>query len=212
MTSTIPQKIKDLLEKHNLYNKEAAWELPQKKGTWILKHKTLEALAVAEKIIFNKPEITFNCEAVIIWVEGKRGETIEWSFGEASPANCKNQYLVAMAEKRGKDRVILKLLGLHGDAYSEEEADDFKNTDNPLSDAGYGNFAARNESAKMVEIIMNNWTPAVCELDELKGYARRLIKSEPALTDQWKLQFAKLEKLEKDMEAEAQASEVHDAN
>jgi hypothetical protein len=41
-----------------------------------------------------------------------------------------------MAEKRAKDRVILKLVGLHGDVYSEEEADDFKeakpqNTGNP---------------------------------------------------------------------------------
>jgi transcription initiation factor IIF auxiliary subunit len=33
-----------------------------------------------------------------------------------------------MAEKRAKDRVILKLVGLHGDVYSEEEADDFKDT------------------------------------------------------------------------------------
>ena len=30
-----------------------------------------------------------------------------------------------MAEKRAKDRVILKLVGLHGDVYSEDEADDF---------------------------------------------------------------------------------------
>jgi hypothetical protein len=33
---------------------------------------------------------------------------------------------IAMAEKRSKDRVILKLLAVHGDLYSEEEADDFK--------------------------------------------------------------------------------------
>jgi hypothetical protein len=31
-----------------------------------------------------------------------------------------------MAEKRAKDRVILKLLGIAGDMYSEEEADEFK--------------------------------------------------------------------------------------
>ena len=31
-----------------------------------------------------------------------------------------------MAEKRAVDRVILKLLGVHGDMYSEEEAEDFK--------------------------------------------------------------------------------------
>ena len=34
-------------------------------------------------------------------------------------------YPYAMAEKRAKDRVIIKLAGLHG-AYSEDEADDFK--------------------------------------------------------------------------------------
>jgi hypothetical protein len=34
-------------------------------------------------------------------------------------------YVFCMAEKRGRDRVILKLAGLHG-VYSEEEADDFK--------------------------------------------------------------------------------------
>jgi hypothetical protein len=31
-----------------------------------------------------------------------------------------------MAEKRAKDRVILKLIELHGYVYSEEEADEFK--------------------------------------------------------------------------------------
>jgi hypothetical protein len=33
-----------------------------------------------------------------------------------------------MAEKRAKDRVILKLIELHGLVYSEEEADEFKNS------------------------------------------------------------------------------------
>src|SRR3954451_5869163 len=33
-----------------------------------------------------------------------------------------------MAEKRAKDRVILKLVGLHGLLYSEEEADEFKSS------------------------------------------------------------------------------------
>ncbi len=36
-------------------------------------------------------------------------------------------YVYAMAEKRGKDRVILKLIELHGLVYSEEEADEFRN-------------------------------------------------------------------------------------
>jgi hypothetical protein len=39
-------------------------------------------------------------------------------------------YPYAMAEKRAKDRVILKLAGLYG-SHSEEEADDFKQGSKP---------------------------------------------------------------------------------
>ena len=57
---------------------------------------------------------------------GRMGDKSEWSIGEAAPYNNKNSYPFAMAEKRAKDRVILKLVGLHGDVYSEDEADDFR--------------------------------------------------------------------------------------
>ena len=40
--------------------------------------------------------------------------------------NNKNSYPYAMAEKRAKDRVILKLIGVAGFVYSEDEADAFK--------------------------------------------------------------------------------------
>src|SRR3954467_9953597 len=62
------------------------------------------------------------------------GERTEWAIGEA-PVNA--NYRVsgrqapsgdALAEKRAKDRVILKLVGLHGLLYSEEEADEFKSS------------------------------------------------------------------------------------
>jgi hypothetical protein len=54
------------------------------------------------------------------------GERSEWATGEAAPYNNKNGYPLAMAEKRAKDRVILKLLQAHGALYSEDEAEDFK--------------------------------------------------------------------------------------
>ena len=57
---------------------------------------------------------------------GRIGEKMEWSIGEAAPYNNKNSYPFAIAEKRAKDRVILKLVGLHGDVYAEDEADAFK--------------------------------------------------------------------------------------
>ena len=75
-----------------------------------------------------------------------------------------------------------------------------------LGDAGFKNAAARNEAVKMVNLIMDNWTPAVCELSELKGYARRLVKSEPMLGDDWKKRFDALEQLEKDFEKDAETN------
>ena len=59
-------------------------------------------------------------------VTGHKGDRGAWSIGEAAPYNTTNKYPYAMAEKRAKDRVILKLLELSGDVYSEEEADEFK--------------------------------------------------------------------------------------
>jgi len=51
----------------------------------------------------------------------------EITFGEANDTNCKNQYFWAMAEKRGKARATLKLLGLYGKNafYSDVEADEW---------------------------------------------------------------------------------------
>ncbi len=109
--------------------REDFWELPQKKGTWIAKHSALEMAAMKAKIRFSPPivlEADGNTKCAALCVTGERDGWSEWSIGEASPSNNKNGYPFAMAEKRAKDRVILKLIGLHGLIYSEDEADDFK--------------------------------------------------------------------------------------
>lgn len=94
-------------------------------------------------------------EAVLlVSATGSDGKHTEWSIGEAKivpmvdtgrknnwgkpvyePADGaignyqitpkQGAYPFAMAEKRAKDRVILKMVGLHG-VYSEDEADDFQ--------------------------------------------------------------------------------------
>lgn len=121
-------------------------------GTPVVKHKALERLAAALSIRFDTPTIlrAERDEAVILVtgtcvVPGSNGigampTATEWSIGEA----CVNvnylvkgkmaAYVYAMAEKRAKDRVILKLAGLHG-VYSEEEADEFKGRAEAQADA-----------------------------------------------------------------------------
>lgn len=101
-------------------------------GTWVAYHSAVERMAAKAKIAFDPPQMIVNdhqSKTVVVCVSAKMGDKSEWSFGEVSPANNKTQYPYAMAEKRAKDRVALKLLGLSGLVYSEEEADDFKPED-----------------------------------------------------------------------------------
>ena len=106
-------------------------------GTWVIYHRYCELIAEKAGIKFDPPTVIHHDPAkkeVVVLVSGSipdadDGDVIfreSWSFGEVSPANNKNSYPWAMAEKRAKDRVILKLAGLAGHVYSEEEADEFK--------------------------------------------------------------------------------------
>jgi hypothetical protein len=97
-------------------------------STWVVKHKALERIAVEVGIVWLRPSVQLcdlAAKTAVICAFGKLGDREEWSFGEASPANNKNSYPVAMAEKRARDRVILKLL-VGSDLYSESEADEFE--------------------------------------------------------------------------------------
>ena len=103
-------------------------------------HKYIEQIATMANIQTKLTQVILSTETTaVIAVEGRMmaqgaatmGDRTEWSFGEASPKNNKNAYPYAMAEKRAKDRVILKLVGLAGHVYSEEEVAD-KNSETPF--------------------------------------------------------------------------------
>jgi hypothetical protein len=119
-------RVTEVLKKYDLATKDAVWDCH---GTWVVYHKVLEQVAAKAGIIWDNPEVIegiTNDKIAVISVSGLLGDRAEWSIGEAAPYNNKNNYPWAMAEKRAKDRVILKLIGLHGLVYSEDEADDFK--------------------------------------------------------------------------------------
>ena len=121
---------KQLTEFMSTYKVDAdeVWEV-RSGGAWAIKHSALERVAAEAGIKFERPsviEANSDARIAVVCVFGKMGEREELSFGEASPANNKNSYCWAMAEKRAKDRVTLKLLNTHGAVYSEDEAEDFK--------------------------------------------------------------------------------------
>lgn len=115
----------DFMEKYQIDSDEI-WEVHG--STWVVKHKALERVAVEVGVKWERPSVQvcdLTAKIAVICAFGKLGDHEEWSFGEASPANNKNSYPMAMAEKRARDRVILKLLVSHGALYSESEADEF---------------------------------------------------------------------------------------
>ena len=124
--------IDDLAGKHGFKRDVDYWQHKQS-GQWILKHDSVEKIANAEDIRIQKIESLYqsetSCRFLITmgkWINGSCEEVII-TTGEADKSNCTNAYLAAMAEKRGKDRAILKLIKAYEYGISsEEEADDFK--------------------------------------------------------------------------------------
>jgi|SRR5687768_487329 len=133
----------DFMSKYKVDSDEI-WEVHGK--TWVVKHKALERVAAEVGIIWDRPAM-LECNSgdgvAAMCVFGKLGDRMEWSIGECltvrpdrAGGNYKvtgNQpgYVYAMAEKRAKDRVILKLLETRGALYSEAEADEFEQRQNP---------------------------------------------------------------------------------
>lgn len=124
------KKIEEVLAK---FGEPMAGNVWRVQGTAVIYHKALERIAAHAKIQFDAPQIirAERDEAVVL-VTGRLDDRSEWSFGEAfigtnyRVSGKQAAYVWAMAEKRAKDRVILKLIELHGHVYSEDESDEFK--------------------------------------------------------------------------------------
>ena len=128
MANKIPEALAKALKDVDETIGSATWDCH---GTPVVLHKALEKIASKNGIKFDEPvHLLSNPEnkEVVIQVTGHLADRQEWSIGEVSAKNCRNDYPFAMAEKRAKYRVILKLLGVAGDTYSEEEADEFKDS------------------------------------------------------------------------------------
>lgn len=155
------------------FGPDACWDCH---GTWVVYHKVLEQIAAKASIVFDAPQIieaNSTAGIVAVCVTGRRGDKSEWSFGEAAPKNNKTAYPYAMSEKRAKDRVILKLIGLHGLAYSEEEADDFKAPAHPTapaesSDSRQRRDAVAGDDSQLVLETMKTAVMQAKTLTELK--------------------------------------------
>lgn len=124
--------VEKILEKYDIATTEALWPCTRKhkgvaKTNWVIYHRYCEQIAAKAGIVFSDPKVVVNEKddkgkrTVVLLVTGQLGHVKEWSYGEADPSTTFLPYIFAMAEKRAKDRVILKLAGFHGMVYSDVE-------------------------------------------------------------------------------------------
>ena len=134
----LPEMVGMVLDAYGMDHEESCWYAKHARK-WIITHRACEKIGDLAGVSMPEPPQVIHCDlgkdggqksamiALIGWaermVEGQRVRV--WSTGEASPANNRNDHPLAMAEKRLKDRLILKLVfsGIHGDIYSDVEAD-----------------------------------------------------------------------------------------
>ena len=127
--------IKEIAKKYNLEKDIDFWRPQFNPKMWIIKHDACEKIASAEGI--NLVEIKIlNSEKDFarFLITMSMGDKKVTSVGEADPKNCKNAYYGCMAEKRGIDRCVLKLIKAYEyGVYSDVEADDFKEGIKPMT-------------------------------------------------------------------------------
>jgi hypothetical protein len=126
--ATLKKELREILDRYGINPRDTSqvWDCH---GTLVLYHRAYEIIAAKENITFHQPmvlEANGAAKSVALCVSATMGDRTEWATGEAAPANCKNAYPYAMAEKRAKDRVVGKLVGLAQYVYSEDEAEEFK--------------------------------------------------------------------------------------
>ena len=129
------ERLRELYKKYGL-SQEDTFRSPQ--GWTIITRQGIDAIQASAGI-----DITYDvivCERDFVVVKAKGSllsdkEVFVETFGEADRAakggNCRQNYPVAMAEKRAMSRAVLKLSGFYAlGAYGEDEGD-FKRDDKP---------------------------------------------------------------------------------
>lgn len=114
-----------LAKKYDL-NTDDFWKQKQS-GKWIISHDAVMKIAMAEGIVFHEPTSFVQSHSSVAFLGSATLKDVTvWTTGEASPDNCFNKHIFAMAEKRLKDRLTLTLIGAyHEGLYSDSEADSF---------------------------------------------------------------------------------------
>ena len=205
MGKPLDDRVKTILKELGLDPKQCLWDCH---GTWVMYHRYIEQAGAKNKIEYDLTEIETNSVAGVVCIKctasiginGGKAKCI--TYGEASPKNTKNSYPYAMAEKRAIDRAILKLLGLHGFIYSEDEMDlsqTNKQKIGPSDDEALGTFEEQIKNAANLKVLRGYGTMYKVAMAKAK-------KSSPAIYQHVKTLYEdKIDELQNGKENNAQS-------
>lgn len=123
-TMTKVEMLRDLYTKYGL-NNEDTFKSPQ--GWTIITRSGIDKIQAAADIDIDYDVVEYN-PGLSAAVKGRAvwNDRVIVSFGEANPKNCKQSYVLAMAEKRAMSRIVLKLTGFYAlGVFGQDESDDF---------------------------------------------------------------------------------------
>jgi len=116
--------LKDLCKKYNLHDTDT-FKSPQ--GWTIIKRIGIDKIQAVANIDINyeiveyTPAVSAAIKATANW-----NERVLCTFGETNTKNCKQSYVLAMAEKRAMSRIVLKLTGFYAiGVFGQDESEEF---------------------------------------------------------------------------------------
>jgi len=115
--------VKDILNELKFNPDDCLW---QKHNATCMKHRYIEIAGQIKGVIIESlEEVEKNSKEGVVAIKctASLKDNRVITYGEATPKNNTNAYPYAMAEKRAIDRAVLKLIGIHGFVYSEDEVD-----------------------------------------------------------------------------------------
>lgn len=173
MSNDKEARVREILQRYGFAATMAnVWKV---QGTPVIYHKILEQIAIQLKLRWFNPEVIIaERDAAVIKAGAKMpvGDDFreEWAFGEAAigvnyrVSEKQPAYVYAMAEKRARDRVTLRMLELSGTAETEDEQEGVrpeKEEDKPWlhpaqnTDSGFVKIMRRIHNAQSRDDIIN---------------------------------------------------------
>jgi len=123
-TKTKTEILNELYKKYNLH-KEDTFKSPQ--GWTIITRSGIDKIQAEADIDIDYDVIEYNPGvSAAVKAQAKWNDRILTTFGEANHKNCRQSYVLAMAEKRAMSRIVLKLTGFYAlGVFGQDESEDF---------------------------------------------------------------------------------------